>query len=119
MFIQYLLIYAEQPNDPEIQHPARQHQWTMTHSFWAIMGGISVDTDPADKFVPRQCTLTPKGISLLLKHEPDLLPDISIVEIKDKSKGSSLSVSDKVLGLHPSYLVLSVMHYANVREFAC
>ena len=65
----------------------------MTHSFWAIMGGISIDPDNSEPFIPevQRSTLTANGVSLLLKHEPHLLPDISEEEVKDKSKGSSLT----------------------------
>jgi hypothetical protein len=64
----------------------------MTHSFWAVMGGIAID----DSVEP--CTsayhppkLTESGVALLLKLEPDLLPDISVDELNDKSKGNSLT----------------------------
>ena len=41
-----------QANDSEIQSPGRQHEWTITHSYWAIMGGISADTDSIDRYIP-------------------------------------------------------------------
>lgn len=65
----------------------------MTHSFWAIMGGIATAPPTSDSFIPRSAvsTLTTNGILLLLKHEPDLLPDISEDEVKDKSKGDSVT----------------------------
>jgi hypothetical protein len=65
----------------------------MTHSFWAIMGGIAMDPSDSKPFIPesKRSTLTPYGVSLLLKHEPQLLPDISEEEVKDKSKGGSLT----------------------------
>jgi hypothetical protein len=67
----------------------------MIHSFWAIMGGIAMDPSSSDSFVPlsQRATLTANGILLLLKHEPQLLPDISEEEVKDKSRGSSLTKS--------------------------
>jgi hypothetical protein len=46
-----------------------------------------------ETFVSQRCTLTTEGISLLLKHEPYLIPEISVDEVKDKSKGSSFSKS--------------------------
>ena len=57
------------------------------------MGGISIDSNDSEPFIPnsQRCTLTPNGVLLLLKHEPQLVPDISEEEIKDKSKGSSLT----------------------------
>jgi hypothetical protein len=65
----------------------------MTHSFWAIMGGISIDSKGSEPFIPdsQRSTLTANGISLLLKHDPQLLPDISEEEVKDKSKESSFA----------------------------
>jgi hypothetical protein len=65
----------------------------MTHSFWAIMGGISIDSKDSEPFIPdsQRSTLTANGVSLLLKHDPQLLPDISEEEVKDKSKESSFT----------------------------
>lgn len=67
----------------------------MTHSFWAVMGGIAIDPSDSNPFIPdsKRSTLTPNGVSLLLKHEPQLLPDISEEEVRDKSKGGSLTKS--------------------------
>lgn len=67
----------------------------MTHSFWAIMGGIAIDVNGSEPFVPTRLPpkLTEEGINLLLRLEPDLLPDISVDEIKDKSKGDWLTKS--------------------------
>ena len=57
------------------------------------MGGVAIDPGDSDSFIPesKRSTLTPNGISLLLKHEPQLLPDISEEDVKDKSKGSSFT----------------------------
>ena len=67
----------------------------MVHSFWAIMGGIAMDPGGPDPFIPlsQRATLTANGILFLLEHEPQLLPDISEEEVKDKSKGGSLTKS--------------------------
>jgi hypothetical protein len=67
----------------------------MVHSFWAIMGGIAMDPSSSDPFIPlsQRATLTANGILFLLEHEPQLLPDISEEEVKDKSKGGSLTKS--------------------------
>lgn len=52
-----------------------------------------MDPSGSDPFIPssQRSTLTAKGISLLLRHEPQLLPDISEEDVKDKSKGSSFT----------------------------
>ena len=54
-----------------------------------------MDPSSSDPFIPlsQRATLTANGILLLLEHEPQLLPDISEEEVKDKSKGSSLTKS--------------------------
>ncbi|KAK3986120.1 hypothetical protein QBC44DRAFT_248817 [Cladorrhinum sp. PSN332] len=78
--------------DEEQQRPKRRHPWTLTHSYWAIMGGIAVDGSNANtKILPRGVMglFTPSGVSMLLRHEPELIPDVSEKEINDKSKGGS------------------------------
>lgn len=67
----------------------------MTHSFWAIMGGIATQPDISRPFIPSSAhaSLTANGVSFLLKHEPSLLPDISVEDVKDKSKANSLTKS--------------------------
>ncbi|KAL7812696.1 hypothetical protein V8C44DRAFT_329024 [Trichoderma aethiopicum] len=65
-------------------------QWTMVHGFYAGMGGFVFDTTTPEMlhgppFIPqRRLHVTPRGIQLLAKC--GLLPDISVEEIKDKSK---------------------------------
>ena len=57
------------------------------------MGGLVIDPTCRDRFIPdnAQMALTSNGVSFLLAHEPDMLPDISEEEIKDKSKSDSLA----------------------------
>ena len=52
-----------------------------------------MDPGGSSPFIPSsKClTLTPSGVSFLLKHEPQLLPDISEAEVKDESKGGSFT----------------------------
>ncbi|KAL2071132.1 hypothetical protein VTL71DRAFT_12367 [Oculimacula yallundae] len=74
--------------------PARRHPWTSAHSFWASMGGIAIKPSSSHpEFIPNSITstLTANGVSLLLKKAPHLLPDLSLAEIKDKSRSSSLT----------------------------
>jgi hypothetical protein len=79
----------------------------MIHSFWVIMGGIAMDPSGSDPFIPlsQRATLTANGILFLLEHEPQLLPDISEEEVKDKSKGSPLTKS--VACIQASWFCLS------------
>lgn len=68
--------------------------WTMVHGFYVVMGGFAVDSsDATEDFLPdgrKRATITPEGLLFLLEHEPDLLPDISETQIKDKSKADGL-----------------------------
>ena len=73
----------------------RRHPWTMTHSFYAIMGGFAFDTSDAEpNFLPnhrsRLC-ISVYGLSYIAKKAPELIPDISEKQIKDKSKADSLA----------------------------
>ncbi|KAH7351243.1 hypothetical protein BKA65DRAFT_536249 [Rhexocercosporidium sp. MPI-PUGE-AT-0058] len=79
--------------DAENGSPPRRNPWTSSHSFWALMGGIAIKPSSRKPFIPNsvQSTLTANGVSLLLKTSPHLLPDISVDEVKDKSKASSLT----------------------------
>ena len=86
-----IFAFGEWQNDVENPKSARQHKWKLTHSFSAIMGGIAIDPCGGDEYIPGlQCPmLTADGISFLLENEPQLLPDISGDDVKDKSKGGS------------------------------
>ncbi|KAK1760399.1 hypothetical protein QBC47DRAFT_4675 [Echria macrotheca] len=75
----------------------RRHEWTMTHSYYAIMGGFAFDSDligEGSDFLPggrRRVTLTSSGILELVRVAPHLLPDISLRQINDKSKANQLA----------------------------
>ncbi|RFU27686.1 hypothetical protein B7463_g8635, partial [Scytalidium lignicola] len=71
----------------------RRNEWTLTHGFYAEMGGFAIDTDdpgenPYILETPR-LHLGRKG--LLEVARLGLLPDISCEYIKDKSKADSLA----------------------------
>ena len=73
----------------------RRHPWTMTHSFYAIMGGFAFDASDAEpNFLPnhrsRLC-ISVYGLSYIAKKAPNLIPDIAEKDIKDKSKADSLA----------------------------
>ncbi|KAK0648035.1 hypothetical protein B0T16DRAFT_327440, partial [Cercophora newfieldiana] len=85
--------WDDDEHDQEQQLHRRQHPWTKTHSFWAMMGGIAADVSQHEQFLPKDCRplFTSSGVSLLMRHEPDLIPDFPEDEIKDRSKGGSLA----------------------------
>ncbi|KAF5353604.1 hypothetical protein D9758_013759 [Tetrapyrgos nigripes] len=72
----------------------RKHPWTLVHSFYACMGGFAFDTSQHDSFLPEnqtRITLTPTGIRFLMKYAPEIIPDISVEELSDKSKANGLA----------------------------
>ncbi|KAN0095756.1 hypothetical protein V8E51_016467 [Hyaloscypha variabilis] len=66
---------------------------TLTHSFFAIMGGFAIDTNDLeeDPYIPGspRLHLCPDGV--LEAARQGLIPDISLEYIKDKSKADSLA----------------------------
>lgn len=71
-------------------------EWTLTHGFHTLMGGLALETDLCDEqFLPRAVTrmaLTVEGIKFLATHAPEMIPDLPpLSEIKDKSKANSTS----------------------------
>lgn len=73
----------------------RKHAWTMTHSYFAIMGGFAFDSEVIkDELLPdgrKRVALTSLGVLRLGATIPHLLPDLSVSQIKDKSKANSLA----------------------------
>ncbi|PSS08908.1 hypothetical protein PHLCEN_2v3398 [Hermanssonia centrifuga] len=58
------------------------------------MGGFVFDASAEPKFLPNSYTravLTPEGLQELLKHDPELIPDLSDEVIMDKSKADGLA----------------------------
>lgn len=72
-----------------------RHEWTRVHSLYAGMGGFAFDAGQLpqgqDAFVPHidRLHLSPLGVLLLAKC--GLLPNLSLQEIKDKSKADGLA----------------------------
>jgi hypothetical protein len=85
------------PESNELVTSPRQHQWTVTHSFYVLSRGFVFDTSRLaedQKFLPgsRDRVTLSWGTTLKLAHElPELVPDISEAEINDKSKASALA----------------------------
>ena len=77
--------------------PKREcEEWGMTHAFYAVMGGFVLEMDSEEPFLPAQrkrMTLTAKGIQYIAERFPALLPNISEVDIADKSKAGALEKS--------------------------
>ena len=75
----------------------RKHPWTLTHSHYVVMGGFAVDTSSLDEnYLPckrTRLTLTAAGVLHLASHFPEMLPDVSVDYIRDKSKASGIAKS--------------------------
>ena len=72
-----------------------KNKWTMTHTFYAYMGGFALDSSGTDNpILPsgrEQMRLTLKGVAVVLRLRPELLQDFLVDTIIDKSKASPLA----------------------------
>ena len=77
------------------QEAVQKQTWSLVHGFYAVMGGFAIDiSDTKEPFLPRslgRLTLTISGFRFLARREPDLIPDISKEQIRDKGKANSLA----------------------------
>lgn len=69
--------------------------WTLTHGHYLAMGGFAVDISDAPYIFPSHHPTTRfvlhKGLLVLLRLVPDVVPDLSELEIKDKSKANGFA----------------------------
>ncbi len=85
---------VEQPStrnsQANISQP-RQHRFTFEHAFYATTGGfVCFYMDDNGKISQRPLKFTAEGVQFLMEHEPDLIPDIALTSITDRSKSNSL-----------------------------
>ncbi|THY35378.1 hypothetical protein D6D01_01340 [Aureobasidium pullulans] len=76
--------------------PLRHLCWTLTHGFYAAMGGFAIRAEGLDLDHPEETTtlaLDEAGLFHLLDNLPGILPDLPESEILDKSKASTLAKS--------------------------
>jgi hypothetical protein len=75
----------------------RKHRWTQVHSHYALMGGYGFDfSQVSTPFAPNNAErliLAPTGLVAFAGLEPDLIPDISDEQIRDKSKADTFTKS--------------------------
>jgi len=74
----------------------RKHEWTMTHSWFACIGGFAIDTKQGQDELPAEyipgsprLALSRKAVTVLARS--GMLPDISKEFITDKSKADALA----------------------------
>ncbi|GJE96390.1 hypothetical protein PsYK624_125860 [Phanerochaete sordida] len=78
----------------------REHRWTLSHSFYAVMGGFALDSSLAPAFdTDKTLIITPHIFEFLMEHVPDIIPDIAEADIQRKGKSSWL-ISKKMKRLY-------------------
>lgn len=79
--------------------PEARYPWTLTHGFYALMGGMAFvipENLPESKhFLPlhrREVWFLDRWLIMLLSRSDrsELLPDLSVEEVKSKSKANGL-----------------------------
>jgi hypothetical protein len=92
----------------KLPHESRPSSWTLTHSYYANMGGI----------LDSECSLpmnVEQLIALLTSRVIDQLPDIPLAEITDRSKSdifSKILTLNQITWLAVGLLVRAIRHYA-------
>ena len=87
----------EEDGETESETPISdaKNKWTMTHAFYAYMGGFALDSSGTDNpILPpghEQMRLTLKGVVVALRLRPELLKNFPVETIIDKSKASPLA----------------------------
>src|SRR5690242_3479450 len=83
--------------DTEMTAGTRKHEWTLTHSYFVVMGGFELVVDDESKaFFPdktsgmrrRNLRLSTDRFRDFAELNASSIPDISLQQIQDKSKGS-------------------------------
>ncbi|KAK1757757.1 hypothetical protein QBC47DRAFT_164925 [Echria macrotheca] len=93
----------ETPESLALKIHARKTKWTMTHSYFGVMGGFALQVaDGEANFFPSvvdgkdrhvRLSLTPDALVYLEEQLPGIVPDLPKTFIEDKSKGSIFAKS--------------------------
>ena len=80
----------------------------MTHSFFVGMGGLVLETNEGEEYIPGSPRLTLTAQGMVAVQEADLaLPDVSLESIKDRSKADGIA---KCLAcLQAGYMIIQIM----------
>lgn len=79
----------------DVEHTSTKHVWTMTHSWYAVMGGYSYKLRDGPKvFLPddhnrEQLILRDEALRFVAEHEPAVIPNLTALDILDKSSSST------------------------------
>ncbi|EKM55018.1 uncharacterized protein PHACADRAFT_208547 [Phanerochaete carnosa HHB-10118-sp] len=87
-----------------IRSCVRKNTWTLTHGYYAVMGGFVLDSSPTPVFgTETRLVLAPWMIQFLMKHDTDLIPGILKGDIACQSKSG---------GLAKALLVVQLLYFA-------
>lgn len=79
----------------DVEDTSTKHVWTLTHSWYAVMGGYSYKLrDGVKVFLPddhnrEQLVLRDEALRFVAEHEPAVIPNLSVLDILDKSSSST------------------------------
>ncbi|KKY36664.1 hypothetical protein UCDDA912_g03336 [Diaporthe ampelina] len=79
----------------DVEDSIHKPVWTMTHSWYAVMGGYSYKLrDGLKVFLPDdhnrdQLILRDEALRFVAEHEPSVIPQLSVLDIQDKSSSST------------------------------
>ncbi|KLO14048.1 hypothetical protein SCHPADRAFT_827007, partial [Schizopora paradoxa] len=92
LFAPELLFYFALNQFLVARNLVRQYPFTLKHGFYATMGGFAFKKSVSEdgRWCSRPQKLTIKGVKFVMQHAPDLIPDIPITSITDRSKSNSL-----------------------------
>ncbi|EPE26362.1 hypothetical protein GLAREA_02274 [Glarea lozoyensis ATCC 20868] len=94
---------------PHVYVP-RKHKWTMSHCFFAGMGGFAFDSDldnGGQEFIQGSPSLRFTSHAILALARLDKLPNVSTEEISDKSKADGLAKC--LVCLQASWMLLQTL----------
>lgn len=89
------LTFGEQVPRADVEDSSTKAVWTMTHSWYAVMGGYSYKLREGPKvFLPDdhnrdQLILRDEALRFIAEHEPSIIPRLSVLDILDKSSAST------------------------------
>ncbi|THX49705.1 hypothetical protein D6D08_09929, partial [Aureobasidium pullulans] len=90
-------IALESASDAEdVRDSSKRHGWTLTHGFYATMGGFAIQTEQLKLGYPpnvQTLVIEEPGLLHILEHVPEILPDLPESDILDKSKANLLAKS--------------------------
>lgn len=90
-----LLTLCEQIPRQDVEDSSTKAEWTLTHSWYAVMGGYSYKLREGPKvFLPDdhnrdQLILRDEALRFVAEHEPSVIPNLTVLDILDKSSSST------------------------------